>query len=55
MAKSQNNPRFLFCIRPGFRIVLLHGFKEKTKKDYAKAIPIAERRMQTLISIEEKD
>jgi phage-related protein len=44
LPKSQNNPRFLVCAVSGRRLVLLHGFKEKSSGDYEKAISIARKR-----------
>jgi len=38
---TQNNPRFLLCALSGRRLYLLNGFKEKSKRDYNKAIRIA--------------
>ena len=48
MTKSPNNPRFLLCARSGQQLILLHGFKEKSAKDYDRAIAVAARRRDKL-------
>lgn len=48
MTKSQNNPRFLLCAQSGQRLVVLHGFKEKSTSDYDRALTVAARRRDKL-------
>ena len=48
MTKSQNNPRFLLCAQTGETLIVLHGFKEKSRSDYEGAIEVAAHRRDKL-------
>lgn len=48
LPKSQNNPRFLLCASIDQTLYVLHGFKEKNKRDYKRAIRVAKRRRNAL-------
>lgn len=47
---TPNNPRVLLCTQVGRTFVLLHAFKEKSSRDYRKAIRIARERQDRLSS-----